>query len=149
RGADALARPLEVRLHDRRERQLVEAAALERGARDEAAARARNAPPGELLLRERLVERHAERVCVAPGRRDPELFEERGIEGAPGLAAVTLGQVEHEVGRERLEPRHEERRGARDVERLDPMTRAGERALYRGDRLWRVELGFGLALGDP
>ena len=57
--ADALARALEVRLRDHREGQLVEAAARQRGSRDEAPARAGHAAAGELLLRERLVERDA------------------------------------------------------------------------------------------
>ena len=56
-----------------------------------------------------------------PVRRQPELLEERRVERASRLAATALGGVEDDVGRERLEARDEERRGAGHVDGLDPV----------------------------
>src|SRR6202000_2814779 len=62
--------------------------AASRGGRSGRAGWGGPTPAGELLLRERLVERHPERGRVAPGRRDAELLEERGVERAACLSAV-------------------------------------------------------------
>jgi hypothetical protein len=145
---DSLARALEVGLHDDGEGELVEAARPQGGPRDESTARARHTPPGELLLREGLVERHAERVRVTPGRGDAELLEQGGVEGASCLAPVALGEVEDDVRRERLESRDEERGGAGDVDALDPVARAREGPLDGGDGLAGIKLRFLLGVGD-
>jgi hypothetical protein len=114
-----------------------------------AAARAVDAVAGEDLLGEPLVERDAERVRVAAGGRDAELFEERRVEPAAHLAAVPLGGVEDDVGREGLEASDEQRRRTRHVDALDVVPRLFERARDARQRLGRVELGVFFAVAEP
>ena len=61
---------------------------------------------------------------------------------------MALGEVEDDVGRERLEPRDEERGRPGHVDGLDAVAGAGQGPLDAGDGLGGVELGFLFGVGD-
>ena len=129
--------------------KLVEAAALEAGLREEAAARGGDAEACEDLLRHRLVERDAQAVRVAAGVGEAQLLEEGRVEAAAHLAASPLGGVEHDVRQERLEARDQARGGPGHVDGLDVVAGLLERARDGGDGLGGVELRFLFRVVDP
>ena len=139
---DSLGGSLEVGLDDHRKGDVVERAALDGGAGDQAGARRGDAVGREDALGEDLVERDAEGVGARSGEGDPQLLEERGIEGLTHPALVALGGVEDEVGRQRLQPGDDPRGGPAHLDALHLVPGPVERAGDGVDRLGAVELGL-------
>ena len=139
--ADALARALEGRLHEQRERELDvprvgRALGEDEGRRGHAVVR-------HHFLGAPLVEREAEGQRVGGVARDAEELADGRDVSLAVRAVEPLGDVEHEVGLDQREPRGEAGVGLEPVDLAD----GAERALHRIDGGGLVPLGVEIGLG--
>ena len=113
----ALARPLEVRLHDHR--QIERSAAAWHG--HERISRDGDPRGSHDALRERLVEAEREHTRRAPGAWQAELLEQRRVERLAKPAPVAFREVEHELGRDCAQLDDDLVDRARDLDRANCM----------------------------